>query len=166
MRLRGRRAEALLSSAWLRRQHVHLFDLDSTTLALYNPCVLQGALKPGAGELGHRVLDEVRDWLHLLRKEDRETLLLVSAAIDLLAERGPGLGRPLVDTLTGSRLPNLKELRPGSGGSSEVRVLFAFDPRRNAVLLVAGDKSSNWKGWYKVAIPLAEERYWSHLGNS
>jgi len=42
-------------------------------------------------------------------------------------------------------------------------VLFAFDPVRRAVLLVAGDKSGNWRGWYDTAIPLADDRYDAHL---
>jgi hypothetical protein len=71
----------------------------------------------------------------------------ISKAITTLREEGPGLGRPLVDTISGSRLPNLKELRPGSAGASEVRMLFVFDPKRRAVFLVGGDKSGNWKGW-------------------
>jgi hypothetical protein len=57
----------------------------------------------------------------------------------------------------------MKELRPGSTGSSEIRILFAFDPIRRAVLLVAGDKSGNWRGWYTTAIPLADNRYDAHL---
>jgi hypothetical protein len=60
-------------------------------------------------------------------------------------------------------LHNLKGLRPPSTGESEVRILFAFDPVRQMVLLFAGDKSRDWQGWYKVAIPLAEERYAEHL---
>lgn len=63
----------------------------------------------------------------------------------------------------GSNLHNLKELRPGSSGTSEVRVIFVFDPKRNAVLLVAGDKAGNWTAWYRQAIPLAEERYAAYL---
>ncbi len=58
---------------------------------------------------------------------------------------------------------NLKELRPVSSGESEVRILFVFDPVRQMVLLVAGDKSGNWKGWYEASIPLAEARYAEHL---
>ncbi len=73
--------------------------------------------------------------------------------------KGPSLGRPLVDRIAGSRLHNLKELRPPSAGTSEVRILFIFDPDRNAVLLVAGDKSGQWSTWYQGAILLAEERY-------
>ena len=71
----------------------------------------------------------------------------------------PTLPRPLADRVQGSKVHNLKELRPGSAGSSEVRILFCFDPERQAVLLVAGDKSGQWRDWYKRAIPLAEERY-------
>ena len=56
-------------------------------------------------------------------------------------------------------LHNLKELRPGSTGTSEVRILFIFDPQRQAVLLVAGDKSDQWSEWYERSIPIAETRY-------
>lgn len=102
------------------------------------------------------LLSEVRAWFDTL---DEETTGQVTAAFDLLEATGPTLGRPLVDTLHGSSLPNLKELRPGSAGKSEVRILFVFDPRRQAVLLVAGDKSGQWKQWYADHIPLAEQRY-------
>jgi hypothetical protein len=53
----------------------------------------------------------------------------------------------------------MKELRPGSSGGTEVRVLFVFDPERQAVLLVAGDKAGQWRHWYDENIPLAEQRY-------
>jgi len=102
---------------------------------------------------------QVRDWLHALRAGDPVTRRLVAQAIDQLLDEGPQLGRPLVDRITGSRLHNLKELRPGSSGHSEVRILFVFDPVRNAVLLVAGDKSGQWTQWYRQAIPAAEALY-------
>lgn len=57
----------------------------------------------------------------------------------------------------------MKELRPGSSGRSEVRILFAFDTERKAILLVAGDKAGHWKDWYKQAIPLADDRFDEHL---
>lgn len=76
---------------------------------------------------------------------------------------GPSIGRPLVDRLAGSRLHNLKELRPVSSGASEVRILFIFDPVRNVVLLIAGDKSGRWKEWYADAIPAAEAAYEAYL---
>nr|WP_321572634.1 type II toxin-antitoxin system RelE/ParE family toxin [Parafrankia colletiae] len=65
----------------------------------------------------------------------------------------------MVDRLAGSEIHNLKELRPGSAGSSEIRILFVFDPWRSAILLVGGDKSGNWSGWYRTAIPQAETLY-------
>ena len=106
---------------------------------------------------------QVRDWLHALRSGDPVTRRLVAEAIDRLLDDGPVLGRPLVDRIAGSRLHNLKELRPGSSGSSEVRILFVFDPVRNVVLLVAGDKSGRWKEWYTEAIPVAEAAYEAYL---
>ena len=57
----------------------------------------------------------------------------------------------------------MKELRPGSQGSSELRIHFAFDPERNAVLLVAGDKSKSWKKWYEVNIPVVDKRFDEHI---
>jgi len=102
---------------------------------------------------------EVREWLLHLRKDDRETARLVGSAIQALVEEGPNLGRPLVDKIKGGTLHHLKKLRPGSTGSSEVRILFAFDPERSAVLLVAGDKSGHWNQWYRQSIPMAEARY-------
>lgn len=102
---------------------------------------------------------EVRDWLHELRKADRATARLVGQAVQALVDEGPDLGRPLVDRVKGSTLHNLKELRPGSNGTSEIRILFIFDPERSAVLLVAGDKSGQWSEWYRRSIPLAEVRY-------
>ncbi|MDX3497859.1 type II toxin-antitoxin system RelE/ParE family toxin [Streptomyces turgidiscabies] len=102
---------------------------------------------------------EVRDWLHTLRKDNRATAQLVGQAIQALVDEGPDLGRPLVDRIKGSTLHHLKELRPGSAGSSEIRILFVFDPERNAVLLVAGDKAGQWSEWYRRAIPMAEARY-------
>lgn len=72
------------------------------------------------------------------------------------------LGRGLADRIRHSRLSNLKELPPGSAGRSEIRILNIFDPRRNAVLLVAGDKAGQWDAWYRTAIPVAQERYEDH----
>ncbi len=100
--------------------------------------------------------------LDLLRT-DPDTGQLVRQAIEVLAERGPTLNRPMVDHIKGSRYHNMKELRPGSKGASEIRILFAFDPQRKAFLLVAGDKFGSWTRWYDTNIPLADERYTEHL---
>ncbi|WP_406183295.1 type II toxin-antitoxin system RelE/ParE family toxin [Streptomyces sp. NBC_01006] len=105
------------------------------------------------------IVEPVLSWLHQLRQHDRPTLIQISKAITALQREGPATGRPLVDTVKGSRLANLKELRPGSAGGSEVRLLFVFDPLRRAVFLVGGDKAGEWQGWYRVAIPQAEAAY-------
>jgi len=102
----------------------------------------------------------VQEWLLGL---DEHSYELVVAALELLQEVGPGLGRPLVDTVVSSRHHNMKELRPGLRGRSELRVLFAFDPQRRAVLLVAGDKRGEWRKWYELNIPVADRRFDAHL---
>ncbi|MGT2528901.1 type II toxin-antitoxin system RelE/ParE family toxin [Streptomyces nojiriensis] len=79
---------------------------------------------------------------------------------------GPGHGPPLVDTVEGSQLANLKELRPGSSGDSEVGLLFVFDPLRRAVFLVGGNKAGNRQSWYRSAIPRAEKAYEDYLTQS
>jgi hypothetical protein len=53
----------------------------------------------------------------------------------------------------------VEELRPGSGGRSEIRIIFAFDPTRSALLLLGGDRAGNWERWYRGSIPLAEQLY-------
>lgn len=98
-------------------------------------------------------------WASGLDQADAEALL---AAIGVLRDEGPNLGRPLVGRIKGSRHANMKELRPGSTGRTEVRVLFAFDKERKAILLVGGDKSEDWKGWYKLNIPIADDRFDEH----
>lgn len=99
---------------------------------------------------------EVEHWLGALTEEVRDRIVM---AIDLLEEHGPALSRPLVDTVTGSRFSNMKELRV-----STYRLLFAFDPRRQAIVLVGGDKRGNWSRWYPRAIRLADERLTEWLG--
>ncbi len=78
----------------------------------------------------------------------------------MLSAHGPTLRRPLADTLTGSKIANLKELRPRQ---TTIRVLFVFDPWRSAILLVAGDQAGQRKTWYDRAIPRAEELYGVYL---
>ncbi|MEH1167675.1 type II toxin-antitoxin system RelE/ParE family toxin [Micromonospora sp. CPCC 205539] len=107
----------------------------------------------------------VEEWFLDLCRTDSPSADLISEAIDLLAEHGPALGRPLVDRLKGSSFHHMKELRPGSAGATEVRMIFAFDPLREAVFLVAGDKSGQWQSWYQTAVPLADERFQEHLSS-
>ncbi|MEU6535300.1 type II toxin-antitoxin system RelE/ParE family toxin [Streptomyces sp. NPDC047000] len=106
---------------------------------------------------------EVATWYDALVDEDWDSAEQVEDAIDVLAATGPTLGRPLVDRIKGAEQHHMKELRPGSSGRGEIRILFAFDPSRRAVLLVAGDKAGAWQGWYDANIPLAEKRYQGHL---
>jgi hypothetical protein len=104
--------------------------------------------------------DELADWMENLRHTDPEAADQVEAAVDVLSEYGPTLGRPLVDTITGSKIANLKELRPRQ---TMIRILFVFDPWRSAILLTGGDKTGQWKTWYERAIPHAEELYSVYL---
>lgn len=102
----------------------------------------------------------VEEWIKSL---DPVSMQRVISALDILEEEGPALGRPLVDSIKGSRHKNMKELRPGSVGVTELRILFIFDPERRAILLVAGDKRGQWSDWYRRNIPIAETRYDAHL---
>ncbi len=86
------------------------------------------------------------------------------AVLAILEEFGPQLGRPRVDTLEGSSFNNMKELRIQYKGEPW-RILFAFDPERQAILLVGGNKTSN-KRWYKENIPIADKRYKRYLETS
>jgi hypothetical protein len=99
---------------------------------------------------------EVEQWDSAVRVE-------MLAQAGLLAQVGPTLGRPRVDTLNGSRHANMKELR-FSASDGEWRVAFAFDPRRQAVLLVGGDKSGGGeKRFYRSLIATADARLDQHL---
>jgi hypothetical protein len=81
----------------------------------------------------------------------------------LLAAFGPDLGRPTVDTLKGSRHTNMKELRFSWNGQVW-RVAFAFDPQRQAILLVGGDKGgADQRRFYKRLLTVADARYDDHL---
>lgn len=104
------------------------------------------------------VSNEFRQWYDALDEADGVN---VDTSVDLLAEAGPTLGRPHVDTLKGSIYTNLKELRVQSSGRP-LRILFAFDPRRSAYLILGGDKTGNGN-WYIDAIRRAEAIYSRYL---
>jgi len=99
--------------------------------------------------------EEFDGWAESLPEVQQERLAF---AIDLLEEDGPAARRPLVDSIKGSRHSNMKELRRGT-----LRVLFAFDPERQAILLIGGDKRDRWKQWYREAIPVADDLFDEHL---
>ena len=98
---------------------------------------------------------QAEDRLMQLNDDDYDSIM---ARSELIEERGPGLGRPVVDGIHGSRHANMKELRAGS-----MRALFAFDPLRQAIVLVGGDKRNDWTGWYERNIPLADALLDAHL---
>jgi hypothetical protein len=99
--------------------------------------------------------EEFDDWLSELDADDQEH---IAALLNVLEREGPALGRPFVDTIRGSKHSNMKELRPGL-----LRILFVFDPNRNAVLLLGGDKTNRWNAWYDENIPRADALYDRHL---
>jgi len=101
--------------------------------------------------------EEFHAWFSGLSSAER---ISVAAKIDLLEEKGPSLGRPHVDTLKGSKFTNLKELIIQHAGDP-YRVIFAFDPRRTAILLLGGRKTDS--KWYKTAVPEAEQIYDRYL---
>jgi hypothetical protein len=106
-----------------------------------------------------KVTEEYAAWFTAPMKDDLNSAIQVAQAVGALREEGPMLGRPLLDRIQGSRIHHLKELRPGSAGRSEIRILFAFDPARSALLLLGGDKAGNWQRWYQENTPLAEQLY-------
>jgi hypothetical protein len=100
------------------------------------------------------VTDEFVDWWNGLTVDQQESL---TDRVGLLGQLGPDLGCPVVDRIHSSRHHNMKELRASQGGA--LRVLFMFDPRRQVILLLGGDKSKDWNAWYEVAVPLADDLY-------
>jgi hypothetical protein len=94
-------------------------------------------------------------WQTLTDPEQRK----IVASVEALQELGPSTGRPLVDSVEGSRHSNMKELRV----TQTMRIFFAFDPRRVAILLIGGDKAGKTKRFYKRMIPVADSIYSKHL---
>jgi hypothetical protein len=104
------------------------------------------------------VTDQFNEWWEGLTADQQDS---VTDRVDLLAESGPGLGRPVVERVHSSRHHNMKELRAAKGGA--LRVLFMFDPRRQVILLLGGDKSGQWEAWYGWAVPVADDLYDAYL---
>ena len=111
-------------------------------------------------EWGVEIVHEFQPEFDNLRKDVRIEILALSR---LLQQFGPQLGRPQVDTLKGSRHANMKEAR-FSAADGEWRLAFAFDPKRRAMLLVAGDKSGgSARRFYRALIRKADGRFDRHL---
>jgi len=101
------------------------------------------------------------EWFDRMDDNDRANII---AGMLLLEAKGPALSRPYADTVEGSKFSNMKELRIQSKGKP-LRAFFAFDPKRKAILLCAGNKSKNEKRFYKVMIPIADKEYQIYLNN-
>jgi hypothetical protein len=102
--------------------------------------------------------DEFNDWYRSL---DEAAVEAVNAKVDLLEQVGWRLTRPHADTIRGSRYANMKELRVSAQGRP-IRIFFAFDPRRSAIVLIGGDKTNDPQ-FYDRMIPIAEGLYETHL---
>ena len=102
--------------------------------------------------------DEFRVWWDQLTEKEHES---IRAHIKLLGELGPNLPFPYSSDLQGSRHLKMRELRIQHCGHP-YRVIYAFDPRRTAILLIGGDKTGNDR-WYKENLPIAERLYDEHL---
>lgn len=104
-----------------------------------------------------RLTPETETWIGGLGERDRAQVI---AAFEALERHGPTLGRPLADRVKTSRHHHMKELRPRLGN---LRLLFAFDPNQRAVVLLGGDKTGRWNGWYRTQVPRADRLYDRHL---
>jgi len=102
--------------------------------------------------------DEFKEWFDNLDFEAKEPIL---KDIIILSNYGPSLSRPYVDTLKGSKLNNLKELRT-KFKNNYFRIIFAFDPERDIILLVGGNKSND-KNFYSKIISKAEKIFLKHI---
>jgi hypothetical protein len=102
--------------------------------------------------------DLFNEWLE---QQDESTQEKVLAALVVLQQQGPSLGRPLVDTVYDSKFTNMKELRIQHRGKP-LRAFFAFDPLRQAIVLCIGDKGGK-KRFYKEILDIADQQYELHL---
>ena len=103
--------------------------------------------------------DEFEAWWNTLLEEEQAE---INTKVELLEEHGPALPRPYADVITSSRHSNMKELR-GKVEERHLRVLYAFDPRRTALLLIGGDKTGD-PNWYERFVPIADDLFDRHLG--
>jgi hypothetical protein len=102
--------------------------------------------------------DEFDDWWAELDEAQQDRL---AATVMLLAEQGPALPFPYSSGINGSRHAHMRELRVQVGGHP-LRVFYAFDPRRTAILLVGGDKTGRDR-FYEEYVPVADDLYDAHL---
>ena len=102
--------------------------------------------------------DEVGSWWAGLTEAEHVS---IDASVRLLEAKGPTLGFPHSSGINGSRHAHMRELRVQHQGRP-YRLLYAFDPRRSAILLIGGDKTGDGR-WYEVFVPRADDLYDLHL---
>jgi hypothetical protein len=107
---------------------------------------------------GVEYTDEFESWWDSLSEDEQAE---INVKVELLEEWGPLLPRPHADVISSSRHANMKELR-GKVSERYLRVLYAFDPRRTALLLIGGDKTGDPK-WYEKFVPVADDLFDQHL---
>ena len=102
--------------------------------------------------------DDFGEWWAGLSEDEQESL---DSSVRLLEDRGPNLGFPHSSGINGSRHSHMRELRTQHDGRP-FRTLYAFDPRRSAILLIGGDTTGDDR-WYDVHLPIADRLYDKHL---
>jgi hypothetical protein len=102
--------------------------------------------------------DEFAEWFDGLSDDEKGDVI---ASVDLLADRGPQLGYPHTSGIATSRHSHMRELRIQHKGRP-YRVLYAFDPRRYAILLIGGDKTGNDR-WYEEHVPIGDDLYDAYI---
>lgn len=105
-----------------------------------------------------KTLEYFDQWFEALSEAEQMDML---TGVYLLEEQGPNLPRPYADTLKGSNFNNMKELRVQHKGKP-YRILYAFDPNREGILILGGNKGGD-KRWYNKNIVLADKLYQNHL---
>jgi hypothetical protein len=109
-------------------------------------------------QIAHRYTNEFGDWWDSLSDKEQNDIV---AVINLLAEQGANLPFPYSSGIVGSKHSQMRELRVQSGGKP-LRIFYAFDPRRTAILLIGGDKTGD-KRFYEKYIPIADRLYTVYL---
>jgi len=102
--------------------------------------------------------DEFENWWISLDEAEQED---VAATVELLEAKGPKLPFPYSSGINGSKHSHMRELRIQHSGRP-YRTLYAFDPRRAAILLLGGDKTGDDR-WYDENIPIADRLYDEHI---
>lgn len=102
--------------------------------------------------------NEFENWWDSLTESEQVD---ISASVGLLEARGPALGFPHSSGINDSKHQHMRELRVQHKGKP-YRVLYAFDPRRTALLLIGGDKTGNDR-WYEIYVPVADNLYDQHI---